>query len=124
MRNLSNKIWNATRFVKEFTGEAETNSEFNSWIEKVIQETTSHLDKLRIGQASEYVYNEFWHGYCDRWIEEAKKGSVSGIQMDQGLLVFLKLLHPFMPFVTESCYQQIFSQKESDLLITSPWPTI
>ncbi len=124
MRNLSNKIWNATRFLKEFSGEQPENAELKTWTLKVVRQTTEHLDKLRVGQASEYLYGEFWHGYCDKWIEEAKKGSVGTSQMEEVLLVFLKLLHPFMPFVTERCYQEIFSQKESDLLITAAWPTV
>ncbi len=122
MRNFSNKIWNASRFIKDFEGVAPKNTEYNLWLNTVVKETTTHLEKLRVGQSAEQLYNEFWHGYCDNWIEKAKQGVVGKKQMEDGLLVFLKLLHPTMPFVTESCYQAVFAKRESDLLITSDWP--
>lgn len=123
MRNFSNKIWNAARYVKDMTGDAPQNEAFDTWIKTVVNETTLHLDKLRIGQASEYLYGEFWHGYCDKWIEESKKGGVGKEQMTEGLRTFLTVLHPFMPFVTERVYQILFAQSETDILILQPWPT-
>ena len=105
MRNFSNKIWNAARFIKDFDGAAEINLEFENKINSVSKEITKLLDGLKIGLAAETVYNEFWHWFCDVAIEEAKRGNTNKTQMAWGLKEFLKLLHPFMPFVTEAIWR-------------------
>jgi len=121
MRNFSNKIWNAARFVKDFAGEAVDNSEFETWITNVTTETSKHLISLRIGMASEQLYDEFWHNFCDVRIEEAKQGKLGKQQLLQGLVIFLKMLHPFMPFVTEAVWQEL-NLGEGKMLIGSEWP--
>jgi valyl-tRNA synthetase len=70
------------------------------------------------------LYEEFWHWYCDEVIEEAKQGKVGKKDLVHGLIMFLKLLHPFMPFVTESVWKEIKGLRKypNDLLITSKWP--
>lgn len=122
MRNFSNKIWNAARFVKDFKEEGETNPAYECFMATVIHETTKHFNDLRIGQAAEYLYNEFWHNFCDKWIEESKKGSVRATDLKNGFKDFLKLLHPFMPFVTEAVWKELRDEGDKNLLITSPWP--
>lgn len=122
MRNFSNKIWNAGRFVKDFEGSGNTNEEFEKKIKAVSAEVGKLLENLKIGLAAETVYNEFWHWFCDVAIEEAKAGKINKAQMVWGLEEFLKLLHPFMPFVTESVWSFGFAQDHKDLLITCPWP--
>jgi valyl-tRNA synthetase len=118
-RKFCNKIWNAARFVSQFVGEAKTNKEFKSKIDFVVRETTKYLNKYQLSQAAELLYSEFWHWYCDGAIEESKKGKIGAKQLKSGLEVFLKLLHPFIPFVTE----QIWYEMEKDgLLINSSWP--
>ncbi len=121
MRNFSNKVWNAARFVQGFEGDAKENKEFNSKIENISKEVTKHLENLRVGQASEHLFNEFWHWFCDQAIEEAKKGLISKSDLQDGLKTLLKLLHPFMPFVTEALWQE---QKMGVNLISSEWPKI
>ncbi len=121
MRNFSNKIWNAARFVEGFTTETTDNTELSEQILTWSQETAKHLDNLRPGQAAEWVYNEFWHNYCDKWIEEAKNGKVGKKQMTQALTVLLKNLHPFMPFVTEAVWQEL--KLGDKMLIESSWPS-
>ncbi|MEK7061353.1 MAG: class I tRNA ligase family protein, partial [Patescibacteria group bacterium] len=76
--------------------------------------------------AIELLYSEFWHWYCDKAIEKAKLGKIGTSQMRQGLTTFLKLLHPFAPFVTESIWNEIKSLRKhpDQLLITSSWPKI
>jgi len=119
MGNFSNKIWNAARFVKEFQGETDKKTEFDREIKAIIAETDKNLAKLKIGQASELIYNKFWHWYCDEIIEKAKKGEVGKEDLKQGLETFLKLLHPFMPFVTEVVWSELGNK---ELLMTSGWP--
>lgn len=122
MRNFSNKIWNAARFVSEFANESENNSYFRDWYSKFIPEVmTRHLENLRIGQAAELIYGEFWHNFCDKFIEQAKKGEIGARQMKEGLIVMLKLLHPFMPFVTEAVWQEL--KLSNKMLIEESWPT-
>ena len=121
MRNFANKIWNAARFVSEFESEnVKENVEFDKHLREVVDETTKHLDALRIGLAAEYIYNEFWHWFCDSEIELAKKGEISKVQLKDGLKTLLKLLHPFAPFVTEAVWQELYSTE--GLLISATWP--
>lgn len=129
-RNLSNKIWNAARFVIQLqeNGTAQSISpqdeEVIQRISKVANEVTQNLEKYQIGVAADTLYNEFWHWYCDECIEQAKTGSISPARMLSTLLIFLKMLHPFVPFVTESVWQELVSTKlvKSSLLIKEAWP--
>jgi len=136
MRNFANKIWNAGRFIEQITSnksqatnksqitnhKLQTDSKFQERLESVVKEVTEHLSKLRIGLAAEVAYNEFWHWYCDEAIELAKSGEFSGEQLRSGLRTFLILLHPFVPFVTEAVWQELFS--DEGLLIEAEWPGI
>lgn len=81
MRNFSNKIWNAGRFVKDFSRTAPDNQAFVKKINGVSQETGKLLNNLKIGLAAETVYNEFWHWFCDQAIEEAKQGKINKKQL-------------------------------------------
>jgi valyl-tRNA synthetase len=119
MRNFSNKIWNAGRFVKEFSGTAADSQDLINKISEVSVEMRKLLDSLKIGLAAETIYNEFWHNFCDKYIEEAKQGKINKKQLLESFETLLIILHPFMPFVTEAVWQEL---GHSDLLITSPWP--
>ena len=83
------------------------------------------MHNLRLGLAADELYNEFWHWYCDECIEAAKKGEISFEVLFSTLTTFLKLLHPFMPFVTEQIWQELHQEKvvTDQLLITATWPT-
>nr|MBP7768574.1 class I tRNA ligase family protein [Candidatus Woesebacteria bacterium] len=137
MRNFSNKIWNAARFIqmqKENlledtpTGIDTTNNdaEYMKKLEDIITAVTEHMQTRRIGLAADVLYNEFWHWFCDECIEKQKKGELSLSVLEFGCETFLKLLHPFMPFVTEKIWQEIESNNDNSpsLLITSAWPTV
>ncbi|MEK7061352.1 MAG: valine--tRNA ligase, partial [Patescibacteria group bacterium] len=63
-RNFVNKIWNASRFVIQFTKTADRNSAFESKINKIIRDVTDHLENFRFSPAIELLYSEFWHWYC------------------------------------------------------------
>ena len=122
MRNFSNKIWNAGRFIKDFNNKIDDNKEFNDYYQKKFpKKITLLLEKYKIGLATEELYNTFWHKFCDIEIERAKKREISSKQLKIALQTLLKLLHPFMPFVTEVCWKELGNE---DLLVTSKWPSI
>lgn len=93
--------------------------EFNAKLSGVVKEITGQLEKLKIGLAAESVYNEFWHWFCDECIEETKAGKISYSALYGGLLTFLRLLHPFVPFVTEAVWKEL---GEKGQLMVSEWP--
>lgn len=127
MRNLTNKIWNAARFVA--TRESEDNAgpkdeEMLKKLHEISATITQQLQDLKFGLAAETAYNEFWHWYCDECIELAKKQEISQTALHEGLITFIKLLHPFTPFVTEAVWQELPREwRDNDFLISAPWPT-
>lgn len=134
-RNLSNKLWNASRFIllsKEENKDKKVEScsgdqAFEEKLQSIVEEVSKNLNSFQIGVAADTLYNEFWHWFCDRCIEESKKGLINQDLMFKGLLAFLKLLHPFIPFVTEAIWQELSLQnltpKEEKILASSPWPS-
>ena len=94
-------------------------------LKKIVKSTTDNLNKYRFGQASEDLYQFFWHDFCDVYIESTKNKGIEVIPvLIEVLVTSLKLLHPFIPFVTETIYQETkaqFGQKE-EMLITAEWP--
>jgi len=130
MRNLTNKIWNASRYVIQKNTSEEEISKFEEGdfdvFEDIIgieDDVTMQLQDRKIGLAAETVYNEFWHWFCDQIIEKNKAGEVSDKALLDGLTGFIKLLHPFVPFVTEAVWQELYKNKlvEEPLLINSAW---
>ena len=124
MRNLTNKIWNASRFVVEFLkdGPAQKgDQEFLKETKSLVIAVGKNIDSLRVGFAAEHAYNDFWHWFCDEKIEAAKEGKISKKTMIEGLKMILIMLHPFVPFVTEAVWQQLPPTKEK-LLISASWP--
>jgi valyl-tRNA synthetase len=135
-RNLTNKIWNAARYImlsslqNPTTKQAPHDKKFLQQLKKTAQEITHQLDNFLIGLAAETTYNQFWHWFCDECIEKSKLGQISPPALKQGLEVFLKLLHPFVPFVTEAVWQdlqknssiKIDNQQNHSLLMLSYWP--
>lgn len=126
MRNFSNKIWNAGRYL--FTLEQKNNQtpisgdkELRKEVAILVNDMTQNLENLRIGLAAELVYNHFWHEFCDVYIERHKKGEISTGVLLESFTTFLKLLHPFMPFITEELYQKIPGWDKTPLIISS-WP--
>jgi valyl-tRNA synthetase len=119
-------------------------------LEMTIKQVNGDLDKYRFGQALETLYDFFWHDFCDKYIEEAKnqlKTQISNLKSNEEdfnnedvsqntqyillytLVVSLKLIHPFMPFVTEEIYQNLkksFNDTDDILfrksLMVSDWP--
>lgn len=135
MRNLTNKLWNAARFVitrqetpaaAAATSTAVADATFLEKLTKLSTQLSRNFEKLQIGLAAETTYTEFWHWYCDEAIEQTKRGELSDAALLKGLVRFLKLLHPFMPFVTEAIWQQLVTKKlvTEPLLITSQWNSV
>ncbi|MBI2464608.1 valine--tRNA ligase [Candidatus Shapirobacteria bacterium] len=137
-RNFVNKIWNASRFVlmtlekypdavfdlpKNLTNSSD--QEIVDKLNKIITSTTSNIDKYKFGQAADDLYQFFWHDFCDVYLESTKNRDEKIIPVLKHVLITsLKLLHPFIPYVTETVYQELKSKLKSneELLITSTWP--
>lgn len=140
-RNFVNKIWNASRFIEmliERLNPSKVSLEIDkkkltdddkkilSSLKKIISSTTKNLENYRFGQASEDLYQFFWKEFCDVYIESAKNRGEEVIPVLLTVLITsLKLLHPFIPFITETIYQDLIEKYKlpKELLISSIWPT-
>ncbi len=125
MRNFGNKIWNAGRFITEKSADeivanGEKDEEFKNKLLVVTKEVTKLLDQLKVGLAAETTHNEFWHWFCDEAIELNKQKLVSDDVLKAGYKTMLTLLHPFVPFVTEAVWQEMFA--DQGMLISYSWP--
>ena len=134
-KKFANKLWNITRFVLEsrFVGEKPTLTEVDQrlldQLETVAKDVTDHLENFRFHLASEKLYHYLWDDFAAVVIEESKailkEGGAAAESrkwlLSHVLLTSLKLLHPFMPFVTEAIWQRL-PQKDSDLLMVAKWP--
>ncbi|KNF07665.1 valine--tRNA ligase ValS [Gottschalkia purinilytica] len=139
-RNFANKLWNASRFVL-MNLENLSNKELNrsllreedKWIisraNSVIKEVTENLSKYELGIAAQKIYDFTWNEYCDWYIEIVKprlygeEGEDKDIARNVLLMVLkdiLKLLHPFMPYITEEIWRHLPSIDKS--LIVESWP--
>lgn len=131
MRNFTNKIWNATRFVTTLSdnGKGSEDTSLTQETSQLVSEVSAMLDNYRLGLAADTIYDRFWHWYCDLVIEQAKSGAYSKTAMVSSLVTLLSLLHPFMPFVTEACYQALKQDASLSSFATAPtlaladWPT-
>lgn len=129
-RNFVNKIWNVARYVLtvsplqqgEGPGERSEGGLADTWfksrIAKVTEEVTGHLEQYQFSLASERTYDFLWHELADRYIE-INKFQPNPALVRHGLETALKLLHPFVPFVTEAIWQELYP---GQLLMMSPWP--
>lgn len=136
-RNFANKLWNAARFVLMYLGE---DYEFpglpkalnleDKWIiskaNTLSKEVTANLEKFELGVAIQKLYDFIWDVFCDWYIEISKirLQSGEGAETAKAVLVYvltdiLKLLHPFMPFITEEIYQAI--PHDTDSIMISKW---
>ena len=139
--NFANKIWNASRFVAMNLEGQEREEDLlklnldisDRWIlsrlNGVIRDVTENLEKFELGVATAKIYDFIWSEYCDWYIEmcksrlygqdaEAKKTAISVLY--HVLVSALKLLHPFMPFVTEEIFVELLEAGES--IMISSWP--
>ena len=149
--NFANKIWNASKFVnsnlqdeekiKEFSREAfekqysqEKLKIEDKWLlnklDKLIVEVTNNIEKYDLGIALDKIYSFIWNEYCDWYIEMVKPRIYSedeetkiqvGSVLNYVLINSLKLLHPFMPFLTSKIYPYLISDEAEDIMV-SKWP--
>ncbi len=138
-RNFANKLWNASRFVMmnlpddfEFNGLPENLSIEDKWIiskfNVIAREVNENLEKYELGIAVGKVYDFIWDVYCDWYIELTKPRIQAGgesMKSAQAVLVWvmqgmLKLLHPFMPFITEEIWQTLTDGKSPIMLEKFP----
>ena len=142
MRNFANKIWNASRFVMmnltidevKLPEKLELEDKWVlSRLNTLVKEVTENMDAYELGVASAKVYDFIWDTYCD-WYIELTKGRMQAD--DQAarlsaenvlcyvLIQMLKLLHPFMPFITEEIYQALphVAGEDASFIMLSDWP--
>ena len=142
MRNFANKIWNASRFVMmnltidrvEMPEQLELEDKWVlSKLNTLVKEVTDNMDAFEIGVASAKVYDFIWDTYCD-WFIELCKARLTGDDEcakvnAQNVLCYvlietLKLLHPFMPFITEEIYQALphTAEDKGEFIMLQKWP--
>ncbi|MDQ5968994.1 MAG: valyl-tRNA synthetase [Patescibacteria group bacterium] len=137
-KHFANKIWNITRFVlsstenwdgtKPETIEEDDAKNLNE-LDSLVEDTTKDMNEYRFYLAAEKIYHYVWHTFADKIIEESKNKlkneSTDTVKSAQYALrhileTSLKLLHPFMPFITEEIWQNM---DKKELLMVTTWPT-
>ena len=140
-RNFANKVWNASRFIMMNMGDAspaepsrDALKPEDRWIisrlQSVIKDATENMDKFELGIAVQKVYDFVWDEFCDWYIEMVKPRLYGTENADDKnaalwtlktvLIDALKLLHPYMPFITEEIFMTLQSEEES--IMISNWP--
>jgi valyl-tRNA synthetase len=143
-RNFANKIWNAARFILMNIDDSEPAPHVpdelaieDKWIisklNTLAKEVSNNIDNYELGIAVQKLYDFIWDCFCDWYIEIAKirlQQGDEGAKNARAVLVYvlsnaLKLLHPFMPFITEEIYQGLCADEsgEAEPLMIQPWPT-
>ena len=140
-----NKIWNATRFILMNLGDdfsprelrAEELERFDRWIlhrlERAIADVNRALEEYRFNEAAQSIYEFWWHEFCDWYLELSKprvyaakdapraSGETAKQVLYYVLATCMKLMHPFMPFITEEIWDRIKAAGDGRLIV-APWP--
>ena len=140
-RNFANKVWNASRFIMMNLEKAEVPEKMDlaeltgadKWIlskvNTLAKDVTENMDKYELGIAVQKVYDFIWEEFCDWYIEMVKPRLYSDTDSTKGAALWtlkkvlgnaLKLLHPYMPFITEEIYCTLHPEEES--IMISSWP--
>jgi valyl-tRNA synthetase len=137
-KKFANKIWNVTRFILTYTQGitydaeyvySDQDQELLKQQDELIAEVTKEMDEYKYYLVGEKLYHYVWHEVADIILEDSKavaessdeKAHLSRQQfLLHTLITFLKLLHPFMPFITEEIWQTLPFTR--DLLMVAPWP--
>jgi valyl-tRNA synthetase len=139
-RKFANKLWNITRFVLDNTGDytplpphTAADQQFeNDFLHPMVAEINKEMATDRFDLAAEKIYHFVWDHFASQVIEDSKP-LLAGTAEERAsrqrmlahyLITSLKLLHPFMPFVTETIWQELPSHmKDVDILMVATWPT-
>jgi valyl-tRNA synthetase len=136
-RNFSNKIWNSYRLVKGWTADENAVTPLRSktavkWFDALLSQSieiiNDHFEKFRISDALMHLYKLFWDDYCAWYLEIVKPGMGESIDKatHEATIEFfdklLRMLHPFMPFITEELWQNIADRKERESVMISNMP--
>ncbi|HSM63070.1 MAG TPA: class I tRNA ligase family protein, partial [Gillisia sp.] len=142
-RNFANKIWNAGRFLLMNREKIRTDVNFagkhldfsDEWISSRFHQTLKQLndamEKFEINNASKIIYSYVWNDFCDWYIELMKNRIYSGDEEIKSAVLtralnnfenLLKIVHPFMPFITEELWQVINGSKDGESISTSEYP--
>ncbi|MDD7403317.1 MAG: valine--tRNA ligase [Butyribacter sp.] len=141
-RNFANKVWNASRFIMMHLGDAEITEPakedlevIDKWILSAVntlaKDVTDNMEKYELGIAVQKIYDFIWTEFCDWYIElvkprlfkkeeNPKSANAAFWTLKTVLIQSLKLLHPYMPFITEEIFCTIQSEEES--IMISNWP--
>ncbi len=142
-RNFANKIWNAFRFLsmnseegQDYKEELEIDREslVDRWmmarIHQTIKQVDDDLSRYRLNEALQKIYALVWDDYCDWYIElikpEDNDANIERDRLSRALNMFeilLKLLHPFMPYITEEIWQRMRERSPQEALIQARWPS-
>jgi len=135
-RNFATKVWNIARFILMHKSQIKLNSKIKlskknqskiNQALKIKKQVENHLKKFEFHLAGHKVYHYIWHNFADKIIEESKKSLYEGSDKEKQETYFmlesifiecLKMLHPFMPFITEEIYQKFFENK---ILMAEKW---
>ncbi len=134
-RNFANKIWNAFRLVKGWETSTHTQPEenkiaiewFESKLNQTLKELEDHFDKFRMSDALHTLYKLTWDDFCAWYLEIIKPEfgkPIDEITYQKTISFFesiLKLLHPFMPFITEELWHELKERKKEDCIIVTSW---
>lgn len=143
-RNFLNKIWNASKFVmmnlktkniEELRARdlklKKADKDMIWHISNVAKEVTSHIESFKFNLALEKLQDSFWHVFCDKYLEESKQilysdkkdSSATQWTLWKSLKTYVELMHPFVPFITESVWQELPKGKEEPVTIMyANWP--
>jgi len=139
-KNFANKVWNISRFVLTNTLDAQTekpnlserDEEILANLNATVSEVQGEIEKFHLYLGAEKAYHYVWHELADRILEESKEilnGDRSEARtarqyvLRECLTTSLKLLHPFMPFVTETIWQHLPEEiRDAEILMIAPWP--
>jgi len=127
-RNFANKIWNVARFVLmeppgKRTKQTADEKKILSELKKTSNKVTKLIDKHRLNEAAEVLYDFVWNKFANDYLEKTKKRrGEAQVTLEKVLQDSLKLLHPFMPFVTETIWQNGKDRFDSPILISASWP--
>ncbi|HTF05863.1 MAG TPA: valine--tRNA ligase [Bacteroidia bacterium] len=142
-RNFSNKIWNAFRLVKGWTVDntldqpkvaVAATAWFDAKFNQQLAEINDHYTKFRLSDALMASYKLVWDDFCAWYLEMVKPEFVDGVSKPIDALTFartceffekiLKILHPFMPFITEELYHLLEERSAKDAIIVAAWPEV